>query len=183
MPAAGTSSQDAEATAEDPDITAQPSAKTKPSPKSQFLKEALQRSAPPTDPTTHQACGAEHSPLPKSVVLDESPHLDQSETGNVSSPRLSSESPSRGEVTWDEDGAAPFSAVAPVLLAAEKQEGEEGFGVCGSSLSSLHLHTSIGFSVSSHLTGLCISRHLQPSHRAMHLQTSHGALHLPACVG
>ena len=171
MPAAGTSSQDAEAAAEDPDVTAQPSAKTKPWPKSQLLKETLQRPAPPTDPTTHQACGAERSPLPKSVVLDESPHLDQSETGNVSSPHLSSQSPSRGEVMWDEDGAAPFSAVAPVLQPVEKQEGEEGFGVCGSSLSSLHLQASVWV--------FC----LQPSHRALHLQTSHGALHLPACVG
>ena len=156
MPAAGTSSQDAEAAAEDPDVTAQPSAKTKPSPKPQLLKEALQRPAPPTDPTTHQACGAECSPLPK----DESPRLDQSEMGNVSSPCLSSESPSRGEVMWDEDGMAPFSAVAPVPLAEEKQEGEEGFGVCGSSLSSLHLQASIWV------------LYLQPFHRALHLQTS-----------
>ena len=173
MPAAGTSSQDAEAAAEDPDVTAQPSAKTKPWPKSQFLKEALQRPAPPTDPTTHQACGAERSPLPKSVVLDESPHLDQSETGNVSSPHLSSQSPSRGEVMWDGDGAAPFSAVAPVLLPVEKQEGEEGFGVCGSSfvfssspgicLGFLSPAISQGSSspdISSHLTGLFIFRHL-----------------------
>ena len=125
-PVAGTSTQDTDATT-DPDFTAQLSAKIKPSHKLELLKEALQRSVPPTDLMMHQSHGAEHTPHPKSLVYDATSHLDQSEDRHLSASYLSSQSPSPGEVTLDDDVAASSRVVAQDTLTDEKQEGEEEF--------------------------------------------------------